>query len=534
MPTFFRAAAAALALLWLAGTAWAVPTLYPDHFNAGIRNRTASGYLADTRDPRRFYVLPPGNAAMTIAGLHTVTANVGFCREIADLQKYNLDTLALINSMKTRDNETQARLTRDRQKLAVLTAELGQYAAQAGLEQVAALDAQIRRLELRLDHLYDRYRTCTLDCGALARDIQQSQTRRAELIDRRQALAAENFAAALDYDRRRSAALALENSVRQTETDWRQLRADLLELYTLFNRMFDAHAGREGGRVSVLYDSGWSRNVETLRRDNPGYSFERIPTRNAALMTATGAGTPGGALLSFQVAGGTGRDGALLLPAYPEAVTGQAVLNLLGVCPLLHPEWFTVPAGGGLSAMSYGLTASYDYPSAMKYEVTATYNLYRMYQLIKTQGESGGFFSSHSWSEQDEQLFFQDAFRVDWKIPHDLPPLTAEQKSAITADLRRQVMSRLAAYLVRNDPGALPAVAGAPGSTGAQVLADSLGKTCPQNLYCQGASVVLNVLQAVFGASSTSQTLRQTLDVRMVDQYTDETVVQQPMLTTYH
>lgn len=65
------------------------------------------------------------------------------------------------------------------------------------------------------------------------------------------------------------------------------------------------------------------------------------------------------------------------------------------------------------------------------------------------------------------------------------------------------------------------------------MLADSLIRVCPLNIYCQGASVVLNVLQAIFGSVEVQQSLKQKLDMNLVEHHSSEEMVLQPMLTTY-
>lgn len=128
---------------------------------------------------------------------------------------------------------------------------------------------------------------------------------------------------------------------------------------------------------------------------------------------------------------------------------------------------------------------------------------------------------------------FSDSFRVDWSVQDEKLQIPFEKKLAINSDIRRQMMSRLASFLIMNDQSVkLGAVSGAP-ATGATVLADSLNKTCPSHVYCKGASIVLNVLQAIFGSSKNEQQVRQKTDVNMVERYSDSYVVMQPMLTTY-
>lgn len=513
----------------------AVPTLYPDRLSRRIINPTNSNYIVDTRDPWRIYVLPPMTAEVKPRGLHTVTANVGFCKEISELQKFNLDTLELINSMKVKDAQTRAQVENEKQALLEANRKMSEFASSMGLQELMALDVRLQQVELRLDTLYERYKSCLRDCDVVARDIQDSQKIRTELSARRLSLGSSNAQVMYEYERNKNRVQAHEKNLLTLETNWKKLQLDLLDLYQQFNRMFDAHARREGGRVAVTYDSGWSRNLEILKRQNPQYNFEKIPTKNAQIRSSLLSKSQlplEGSIISFDV-GGVSADGVLALGSYPEAFSGNAVLNLLGVCPLLHPEWFGLTKAPAIEQMIYGMTVGYEYPAAMKYEVKVSYNLYRMYELIKSQGKSSGFFTSKVWSHHDEALFFQDTFHVEWKNQNDQNKLSLEQRRAIESDLRRQILSRLASNLVMSDPSLRVALTNQPQNTGAVVLAESLMKVCPLNIYCQGASVVLNVLQAVFGGSELKQSVKQKLDVNLVEHHSNEEIVMQPMLTTY-
>lgn len=522
-------------LLCTAEFAKAAPTLYPEHFDSGIRNQTNSDILADDESSRRFYVLPPGDAVARVTGLHTVTANVGFCSEIAKLQRYNSDTLDLLNAMKTKDLNTKSQLEQQNKKYALASEELSGYIVAANLHELASLDARVFQLEKRLDELYNQYRKCSRDCPVLQKDIEDSQLLRTELLTKRFELSAADLMASTEYERKKVYVAAIKENVTELEKNWKQIQADLKDLYYEFNRMFDAHAMREGGRASISFSSGWIENVRRLGAQNPNYSFERIPTKNAVIRAGAYSKNNlvlGGSILAFEV-GGSSASGLLSLESYPENFSGNAVLNLLAVCPLLHPDWFDIKVPNKIENMTYGITVGYEYPAAMKYEVTASYNMRRMYELIKAQGTSGGFFSSSSWSDHYEQEYFKDSFSVDWKIQDDKVLLTQEQKLAINSDLRRQVMSRMATQMVMNNPQAQAALAFELPKTGAVVLANSLDKNCPLNVYCKGASIVLNVLQAVFGSSNTQQSVTQLADVEMTDRYSHSQIVMQPRLTTF-
>lgn len=512
----------------------AVPTLYPEKINLGIRNTTNSSYLADSDDPKKFYVLPPSKALVKAKNLHTVTANVGFCKEIANLQKYNLETVELLNSLKNEGTALRNQMDQEGLKLLQANEELSQFVLANDAQELAALDSKILQTERRLDQLYVRYKNCSNDCQVLLTDIESSQQLRTELSIKRFELSSANLFVTNEYEKKKIKVVALEKNIGGLKEDLQKIQSNLKDLYYEFSKMYDAHAMREGARVTLIYDSQWSENVIKLNQDNHGYLFEKIQTKNAQIKLSSFSASSlpnSGGIVGFSVGGAKASD-VLSLESYPDAFSAQATLSLLSACPLLYPEWFGLSKDYSIDDLNYGLVVSYEYPSQMKLNLTARYNMYKTYQLIKSQGTQGGFFSSHSWSNQDEEEFFKDSFSVEWNIQDDQQKISFEKKKAIESDLRKQMLSRLAGYLVMADPQLKNGLDIPNSETGAMVLSDSLNKFCP-HVYCKGASVVLSVMQAIFGSSSSEQQLKQKINVEMVDRYSELNIVMQPMLTTY-
>jgi hypothetical protein len=512
----------------------ALPTLYPENFNR-VHNHTSSHVIADSESTQRFYVLPPSTSFAKVSSLHTVTANVGFCPEIAKLQEFNLDTVKLIDSLKGRSIEFDKQIVESQKKLVIANQDLAKYVAANNMQELTSLDLKITQLETRLDNIYKNIKYCNQDCALLLSDAEQTQKLRMELTTRRFELSSSYIAVANEYEQKKTFVRSIQDNIDNLNSNLSKVKKDLAELYVDFNRMFDAHAAREGGRVSIDYSSGWSSNVDRLAQDNPNLSFEKITTKNANIkMSAYTKDNliPKGSVIGFELSGIAAASN-LNLEAFPENLTGNVVLNLLGVCPILHPQLFNLKSLDPLRDMNYGLTASYEFPSRLKFELTAEYNLKRVYELIKRQGTSGGFFSSSTWSDQQENEFFKDVFSVKWKDQDEKSQMSFEKRFAIEADLRKQMLSRLASFLIMNDQSnKLTNLLDLP-KTGSMVLSNSLVQVCPTNIYCQGSALVINILQAIFGSSEMSQSLLQKTDVNMVENYSSERVVMQPMLVTY-
>jgi hypothetical protein len=512
----------------------ALPTLYPENFNQ-VRNNTNSNIVADSESVQRFYVLPPTSSFAKINNLHTVTANVGFCPEIAKLQEFNLDTVKLIDSLKGRSIEFDKQIAESQKKLVLANQDLANYVVANNMQELTSLDVKIAQLETRLDSIYKNIKSCNQDCEVLLSDAEQTQKLRMELTVRRFEFSSSYIAVANEYEQKKTYVRSIQDNIDNLNSNLSKVKKDLAELYVDFNRMFDAHAAREGGRVSIDYSSGWSSNVERLRQDNPNLNFEKIITKNTNIkMSAFTKDNliPKGSIIGFELSGIVASSN-LNLEAFPENLTGNVVLNLLGTCPILYPQLFNLKSVDPIRDMSYGLTASYEFPTRVKFELTAEYNLKRVYELIKRQGTRGGFFNSSTWSDQQENEFFKDVFTVKWKDQDDKSQMSYEKRSAIEADLRKQMLSRLASFLIMNDQSnKLTNMLDVP-KTGSMVLSNSLVQVCPTNIYCQGSAIVLNVLQAIFGSSEMSQSLFQKTDVNMVENYSSERVVMQPMMVTY-
>jgi hypothetical protein len=118
-------------------------------------------------------------------------------------------------------------------------------------------------------------------------------------------------------------------------------------------------------------------------------------------------------------------------------------------------------------------------------------------------------------------------------VQSDMQVFSEEKKLAIASDIRRQMLSRLANHLVINDKSVkLEAPPPIP-DNGAVVLSNSISNYCPLNILCKGASLMLNVVQAIFRSNQSEQKLRQETDVNMQEHYSSRQVILQPMLTGY-
>jgi hypothetical protein len=320
-------------------------------------------------------------------------------------------------------------------------------------------------------------------------------------------------------------------------SSWVKLDSRLNAIKTNFQSMYASFGQMEGARAGITFQSSWDKNIELLKQENTNFDFKKINTQNAVITTniANLTSLPtGGAILGYEI-GGNYSEGKFNLPSYPENMNGNVRLSLLGTCPLLHPTYFDINQENSTNQMKYGMTVSYEYPSAFLVDATATYNMHKMYQKIASSGSHGGFFSSSSWSSVDEKNFFSDSFSVKWNEQDGGNSLTDTQKADLEHDMRNNILARLATIALPNvsNAGLLispPALS----KTGAVVLSESLATACPGNIYCIGASMTLNVLQAIFGNSSSSASFSNMQDMQLSDSWSRSKVVYKPWVSSYN
>lgn len=528
-----------LAVLAASSIAVAVPTPYPMNKTLlfSLTNPTTSGLIADDKEERKVYVLPPNVADATVKGLHSLSANVGYCREIGDLQSYSRDTLKQVkelNDERLAKRPEVEKLLKQLQEARVAAAEV---AADKRLQALVDLDDKIEGYEQRLDELYKTEEACDKTCDQIASDIKTTQVARKQAIKDRRQIAIDNADAVKIYDKKKAIAAAAELNYKEAFSTFDMLKKELILIRNEYSDMYRTFSKLEGGRAAINFESGWDKNIETLRLMNPGFQFEKIQTSGAKLFAnnVSVKNLPGDlAVTGFELAG-TQKDNYLELPAgFPSSLSGNLNLSLIGACPMIHPQYFDIAAGYGPQEMAYGLTITYEYPAAFKLQATAKYNMYKMYEKINSSGSSGGFFSSRSWTKVEERNFFKDSFSVDWVSQDPANQVTEEVRLETEHEMRKAIMERIASLALPTAPNqGQMLVPVAPPPRGGTVVASSLMQACPGNIYCVAGSLILTSLDAIFGSSSTTASYLQTQNFEATETWSQSKVVMKPWVTTY-
>lgn len=523
-------------IVFAAAKAVAEPTLYPKNLNqlSAVRNTTDSNILADEADSKTIWVLPPNTASAKVSGLHSKTANMGFCKEMGNTVSYSRDLSAQVKELSDKRFAREEELSKMKLKADLAKEAAEAFAAEKNLGALLQLDSRIQDAETRLTELYEQFEKCQQACESIQEEISNLNKAKKEMLKQRNELAKQNVADSREYERKLRSANAAQETYKNAKAEYTSFIKDLQEVQNSFHALFDSYGRREGAQANFLYVSTWDQNVAQLRQDNPGINFSKIATKNANLMTEIADVKdidPTSAVKSISVAGGQSRSGVVAYPNYPQNVSANVVLSLIGACPMEHPEYFDL-TDNDPSNMKYGVIITYDYDSVFTAKATAVYNMYKMYQKIVSSGSSGGLFSSRSWTDVEERNFFRDSFDVTWDDKENTIP--QETKNAMEAEMRRNVMLRLATLALPtaiDKPGLINAAA--PPKRGAVVVADSLRQACPTNIYCQGAAIVFNILDAIFGSSRSSSSYTSITDTRIEENYKNTGKITKSWITSY-
>lgn len=533
--------------LMLSANAFALPTIYPtDEFQSmlfAIKNPTDSNLVADNVNSRKVYVMPPNSAkAMVSKNLSFRTANLGFCREMGDLQGYSRNAAKDIGEYEKRLELKKKEVDAVKAKLSNAKQVAAQYAEVNKLTELEAIDIRMDTLDLLIKDKNALLKDCDANCGIIKEQIRAHLEESSLLSQRRRSLAKLYSANISQFERHKKSVEGFEDDLREAYKSWNQMDDDLASVKSTLIRMYKDLGSLEAARSTIIFKSHWDTNIDELRVNNPGYEFSKIQTENAVLTTdlVDLINVPSGsAIVGYQLSSCRNSDSTSKCetPSYPETISGTVVLSTIGACPIEHPEYFDLNPNtpNTPDQMSYGLTVAYEYPTAMSVSAKATYNMHKMYQKIVKSGKKGGFFRSKSYSSVSERTEFQDSFSVDWSEQDAKVTIPESRKIEIEQEMRNSIFGRLAKIGLPTvaNPGDL--IAPTVPKNGAVVMADELkaNKACQTNYYCAGASIALNVLDAIFGSSSSAASYTNVQNADMTERWSSTSVVMKPYVTSY-
>lgn len=519
----------------MAVSLFAEPTLYPKELNTfgAIQNNTDSNLLADHQDSRTFWVLPPNKAQAKVSDIFLKTANLGFCKEMGDLQRYSRELSAdVIKLMKLKSSQ-QVSLQAKLEKANQLREEAEGFAVERGLQNLSYLEDMILSIESRLVYLYEQLDKCKAGCQSIEDEIQISLNDKNKALRERRQIFSATDANQKEYYKKQKKALAALESYKSELKSYNDLVVDIVQVRTSLFDSYSTFGKLAGANARISYISSWDENLQKLRQENPGINFQKTATKNAKLyfeIVGTNALDGMNGIRAVSMAGTTD-NGAVSFASFPESLSGSVELSLIGACPMVHPEYFDIDAAN-TSEMNYGLITSYDYDVLFQAKATVTYNMYKLYQKIVSSGSSGGLFSSRSWSKIEERNFFRDNLTISWNDPENSIP--ESEKIDREKEMQLSVLQRLSTLVLQNMPSRGDvASAGSPGPHGAIVISDSLIKHCPQNKYCLAGAAIFKALDAIFGNSSATASYTKIQDVQLIENYERTGKITKSAVTSY-
>lgn len=526
----------ALLALGLSPAALAEPTLYPPNVNvlSRIINNTDSNIIADEADANTIWVMPPNTASAKVTGLHSLSANVGFCGEMKDLKDHARELMADVAEITRKKKAKLEELRALDARANKMQEDAEAFAVAKNLQELSEIDTRVSAMETRLTELYQSGETCTKTCDEIQNEIANLNKAKQEALKERNRLAKEHSDDSREYFRRSAQAKAARQTVENARKVYTDINNDLMATHTSFVELFKSFGAMTGGSAGFSYTSTWQNNVDRLRNENPGINFSKIMPKNSKVMTQMMGlkdvdGRYGIVPASL---GGEVKDGVALFQSYPESLAMNVNLSLVGACPVLHPEDFDIPVEHRNGLQNYGLVITYDYETVYRLKADVTYNMYKMYQKIVSSGSSGGLFSSRSWTDVSERNFFRDSFTVEWLDKENT--ISPADKLARETEMRHAVLERLASLALPSAPNRAEILAAAaPPAHGAVVISSTLMNTCPGNVYCVAGAAVFQILDAIFGNSSSSSSYTSITDVEITDHYSNAQKITKSGMTSY-
>lgn len=382
------------------------------------------------------------------------------------------------------------------------------------------------------------------ECNFLLQEIN-------DLLKQNQQLAKEINTAtmhALNDKRKYDIAKAQADTAKEIADDvfkvYESKKTELKSQESSLNDSYKRYGEIEGGFANVNYNTGWQQNLQKLQNDNLGKIFVYEPTFDATYYVGFPKGESSDtylssipAVLSYSVNGigyvpwGNGNT-EQKMPSMSDTLAATLRISLAGACPIDRPENFDVKKNNS-GVPLFNISAGYNYVTAYRRNITATYNLYKVYSLIKSSGNQGGWFHSSSWNSIVENNWQKEVFSIDWESED--PNASLEEKRKTEMEIKNELISRAMALM------ATPA--GAPNLSvvdfpipvhGGIVIADGINGICGSfSMYCAAVTWTFRGVDAIWGSSFNESRFQKTYDVTVSEKFSDAIATKTPAFTVF-
>lgn len=507
-----------------------------------IINNTNSDVMIDSDDCNSFYVKPP-MSGLTKFTSFSPSGNLNFCESMKSITtniKVLSDTRIDISNRLRGVISENANLT---EKIQELELELVKYSETQAFKDIKALQISIEDFDMKIDELITKYDECHYNCSLIRSEINEFKKRRYSAKKQLSQLKQQNYRLIKKADRLQAQIDANNNMYLNNLKLIKESSALVTQLEAAVEQNYKQYGALEGGFANINYDTQWDQNVQKLRDDNPGKEFRPISTKNSRLHVAlVKGGSEANYLNSLPMILGYNIAGMAFLPfgeqeqagqltALPSKIGGTIRMSLVGACPLYYKNYLdsdTLVINDDIKTTpSFAISATYDYPSAFKFDVKAKYNLYKFYERIEKTSSRGGFFSRKTYHSLIENRVDRDSFSIDWKIEDPDNAMDFEQRMNITKALKEDLVQRVANMAMTPVAPSmlnLPAPT-MPQATGVTIFASGLKNVCWGSSYwCRGGYYILKGFGAIFGRTSSNSYFRSTWDRTATEQWSSEIV----------
>lgn len=483
-------------VLGFSSLTWASPSVYINASNRlrDIKNEVGAKIIGDHQNKAAVYVLPPSLGVIELKNFRATT-NLAFCDELADLVKYS----------KARTTEL-GKLAAKREK--ILDQKID---AEAGKKEV---EEELKKLRSENPKVVE-YENLKKDTNTNRDTISKFERENADLVKK--------------YNDLRTAQVEIQASFEELDKRFVTLEGRIADIKKVFDSLYEKFAKREGGFANFDYDTGWDKQIATLQKDNPGYQFDRVFTKEVRIYAKfIGAGDRASyeaslpAVLDYVVNGETfspGADKPQTLFAMPANMSAHVRLSLAGACALVNPDLFQIKKTDS-GAPAFGLAATYQFPSVFAANVKVTYNRHQVYNQIKKEGKATAVFTTRQMKKVVDDKDAWAHMKVEWNDNGD-GEITEADKQKIIQELRKEIMSEVLEIagvpnpereknVIENDnndpwqPRTRWQGPGRGGNSGSGNSGGGLGEilagTCEMNnIYCVLGGFILKGLNAIFG-----------------------------------
>lgn len=516
--------------------ALAAPTVYsvPGNRLDEVVNNSGAIVIGDSKDPNTLWVLPPSRGETITTG-RSYSANVGYCESMALLQDASAEVVREMNRLMKGMAKHQKKIDKAEKKLEEAKEKLAKvFIDHKDADILDAYSREIDDLATEISDLRTTLEDCdddVLDCDELYDDYKAKKAEHRKLRKELRKLRKKYRKAWRAYKR-------ADNKVEHAQERVDRLKGKLAKivknhtgLQSSLDDMYAKYAKLEGGFANIDYISGWDEATQRLRDDNPDFSVRKIETRearmNMSLVPGLGSTSYLASLpmvLDYSLAGASydPKDAKIEFPAFPGDLSANVRLSLVGACPGVLPDEFDLASSGDGMPL-YGLTVSYAYPSVFRVNATATFNLWSMYEVIKKHWKKGGFFSSSSGNSTVENEYKGSVFSLTIDNDGDM---TADEKQKIREEIisgiNQQILTTMGTAV--HDPQSPELTLPTAPDKGAVVFSKGIKKTCGFNIYCKGASWILNGLSAIFGSTSQEASFKSKYDLSVTRTYNESDI----------